>query len=113
MIDLKTGGNNFKTIGTIDLFDFDPYHCRAGVGILIADESERNRGFAHEALKLLVNYSFSILKLDQLFCNITRDNEKSLKLFTGLGFVITGEKKKWIKCPGGWLDEYFLQKLKQ
>src|SRR4030042_5228534 len=29
-----------KTIGTIDIFDFDPFHKRAGIGILIADEKE-------------------------------------------------------------------------
>ena len=37
MIDLKND-NKVITIGTIDLFDFDPYHSRVGVGILIKEE---------------------------------------------------------------------------
>jgi diamine N-acetyltransferase len=112
MIDLKTGTAVNKTIGTIDLFDFDPHHSRAGVGILIAEEIDRNKGFAHEALQLLINYSFEVLNLNQLYCNITTENQKSLNLFTDLGFVISGEKKLWVRIPGGWLNEYFLQKLK-
>jgi len=35
-----------KTIGTIDIFDFDPFHKRAGLGILIADEGQRRKGYA-------------------------------------------------------------------
>ena len=35
-----------KTIGTIDLFDFDPFHKRAGLGILIAPDTYRRKGYA-------------------------------------------------------------------
>ena len=42
MIDaLSNGSEAKKTIGTIDLFDFEPYHNRAGIGILIGEVSER------------------------------------------------------------------------
>ncbi len=49
------------TIGTIDIFDFDPFHKRAGVGILIANEDYRRKGFATMALKCLIDYCFSTL----------------------------------------------------
>ena len=45
-----------RTIGTIDLFDYDPFHRRAGVGILIAPEEYRRRGFATMALECLIKY---------------------------------------------------------
>src|SRR5512137_1331368 len=44
------------TIGTIDLFDFDPYHKRAGIGILIANEDYRRKGYASMALTCLSAY---------------------------------------------------------
>ena len=112
MIDLKTENTIFKTIGTIDLFDYDSYHYRAGVGILIAEKNDRHQGFANEALKVLINYAFNTLYLHQLYCNITKDNASSLKLFTNLGFNIVGEKKDWLKTNDGWLGEYFLQLIK-
>ena len=49
-----------KAIGSIDLFDFDPNHLRAGVGILIAEKADRKKGYASEALSLLMDYCFSV-----------------------------------------------------
>ncbi|MCK5823427.1 MAG: GNAT family N-acetyltransferase [Bacteroidales bacterium] len=108
IIDLKKDGKNIP-IGTIDLFDFDAYHLRAGIGILINSEENRNKGYATEALRLLINYSFNYLGLHQLYCNIASDNNKSIKLFTKAGFEIVGEKKDWIKAHPEWINEYLLQ----
>jgi diamine N-acetyltransferase len=96
-------------LGAIDLFDFDPIHLRAGVGVLIGKTEDRNKGFASEALQSLCVYSFETLGLKQLYCNITEDNKESLSLFIKQGFVITGQKKDWIKRDNQWLSEYFLQ----
>jgi len=98
-----------RPVGAIDLFDFDPSHLRAGVGILISNKEDRRQGYASEALQILIEYSFSVLKLKQLYCNITEDNQDSIKLFIRHGFVITGQKKEWIKSGDSWLTEYFLQ----
>lgn len=100
-----------KTIGTIDIFDFDPFHKRAGVGILIANEEYRRKGFASMALKCLVDYCFSILQVHQLFCNILANNPESIELFKKTGFVQAGIKKDWIKTSDGYLDEYLFQMI--
>jgi len=96
-------------IGAIDLFDFDPVNLRAGVGILISDPSERNHGYGTEALKCLREYAFGTLGLKQLYCNICEDNKESLSLFIKEGYVITGQKKDWIRKADQWLSEYILQ----
>ena len=98
-----------KPIGCIDLFDFDPQHARAGVGILIGDMNERKKGYANEALKLLINYTFQVLHLHQLYCGVSVKNEGSLKLFKNNGFEVIGIKKHWLKSNDGWMDEYMLQ----
>jgi len=102
---------NSDAVGAIDLFDFEPYHLRAGVGILIHKNSDRNRGFASDALIAISNYAFEILGLKQLFANIAIDNPHSLKLFENSGFVKVGVKKNWLKTPSGWKDEILLQKI--
>ncbi|MFA6401658.1 MAG: GNAT family N-acetyltransferase [Salinivirgaceae bacterium] len=99
-------------VGAIDLFDFDPYHQRAGVGILIHQESDRGKGFAFYALTLLMEYCFQHLHLHQLYCNITADNSKSIALFEKAGFKKCGIKKDWIKTANGWLDERMFQAVK-
>ena len=98
-----------KTIGTIDIFDFDPFHKRAGVGILIANEDYRRKGFATMALKCLVDYCFNTLMLHQLYCSILSNNCESMDLFQKIGFVRSGIKKEWIRTSDGYLDEYFFQ----
>jgi len=40
----KTDDKVIQTIGSIDLFDFEPMHKRAGVGILVANKSDRKKG---------------------------------------------------------------------
>ena len=109
MIDLSNNIDPAKTIGTIDLFDFDPYHNRAGIGILIGDNAERGKGFANDTLQTLIRYAFDVLKLHQLYCNISTENQQSLSLFKNNGFVIVGEKKDWVKGVDGWVGEYMLQ----
>jgi diamine N-acetyltransferase len=111
MIDMEEAGLQPRTVGCIDLFDFEPFHLRAGVGILIAENSDRNRGIAFQALQELLKYAFTILQLHQLFCNIGSENKASLKLFEKAGFSIIGLKKEWNKTAGGFRDEYLLQKI--
>jgi diamine N-acetyltransferase len=107
MIDLKSGG---VSIGSIDLFDFDPAHLRAGIGILILKEY-RGKGYASEALDLIIKYSFETLKLHQLFCNIGINNRESLALFKKKHFTNSAVKKEWNRTHKGWEDECFLQLL--
>jgi diamine N-acetyltransferase len=97
------------TIGTIDIFDFDPFHKRAGLGILIAKEEYRRKGYASMAIICLVEYCFSTLLVHQLYCNILANNCESMELFKKAGFVQSGIKKDWIKTSDGYLDEYIFQ----
>jgi diamine N-acetyltransferase len=108
MIDWHTSNTGIITIGSIDLFDFDPFHKRAGIGILI-DEKYRGNGFATEALHLLLEYCFNTLRLHQVFCNIEKANQESINLFTKAGFTQCGIKKDWLLRDGIWGDEYMLQ----
>jgi diamine N-acetyltransferase len=97
------------TIGTIDVFDFDSFHKRAGIGILIANESYRRKGYASMSLTCLIKYCFKTLQLHQLYCNIMVSNSDSINLFKKMGFVLIGIKKDWIQTSNGYIDEYMLQ----
>lgn len=98
-----------EPVGAIDIFEFDPYHNRAGIGVVINNTNNRKKGYAKESLKLLLNYCFNTLLLNQVYCTITHDNEASLNLFKSVGFEITGKKIAWIKTASGYKDEYTLQ----
>ena len=98
-----------ESIGLIDLFDFDFKNKRAGVGILIKSEQNRQHGYGKEALELLINYSSNQLHLHQLYCNISENNNTSIKLFSNQGFKKIGLKKDWIYTNGAFKNEYLFQ----
>lgn len=100
---------SFEAIGLIDLFDFDPKNNRAGIGIVIASESNRNLGAGTQALQLVINYAFNKLQLHQLYANVGSDNTNSLQLFTKFGFQKIGTKKDWIKVNNIYKDEFLFQ----
>jgi diamine N-acetyltransferase len=101
------------TIGTVDIFDFDHFHLRAGIGILIAREEYRRKGYASMALRGLAEYCFNVLKLHQIWCNIIGNNSASVELFRSLGFIVSGTKKEWIKAEERYIDEHFLQLFRE
>ncbi len=100
-----------KVVGAIDLFDFEPFHQRAGVGILIHKKEDQGKGLASDALHLMANYAKEFLGLHQLYANITIDNPASIHLFEKAGFELIGTKKDWIRDLDKWLDEMIFQKI--
>ncbi len=103
--------DSHEAVGAIDLFDFEPYHLRAGVGILIHNTKDRKLGYASDALMALSGYALEVLGLKQLYANIAEDNKESLQLFSKTGFLQAGVKKDWIKTINGWKDEILFQKI--
>lgn len=106
---LMIDSGNGKTVGAIDMFDFDPLNARAGIGILIYSKDDRSKGYASAALGLVIGYCFKKLKLHQLYSNIDTSNGSSIQLFKKFGFEICGTKKHWLQSDSGWKDEYLLQ----
>lgn len=107
IVEVKTN----TAVGLIDLFDFDPFHLRAGIGVLIAQKENRGRGLAKSAVELLVNYAKNHLKLNQLYCHVGVENQNSVELFSRVGFIACGLKKQWLNTANGYQDEWTMQLL--
>lgn len=110
---LVVSDNKNKVLGLVDLYDFDPKHKRAGVGIVIVNEDERNKGIGTEALELLTNYAFKVLEMKQLYANILEENNRSIHLFQKLGFTKVGVKRDWISSGGSYKNEVLFQKINE
>lgn len=109
MIDLTETG---ESIGCIDIFDYDAFNQRAGLGILI-DQAHRNQGYAKAALALCVEYLFHDVLFHQVYCSIDETNTESQQLFLGLGFELCGKRKEWIKTSNGYLDVFEYQLINE
>lgn len=95
-------------VGMIDLFDFNPQHKRVGIGLLILPEHQ-NKGYASEALEMVLDYAFSYLDVHQIYANITSNNLKSIALFEKNNFKQVGIKKDWLFSNSTFKDEILYQ----
>lgn len=99
-----------ECIGAIDLYDFDPFHRRAGVGILI-DRKHRRKGYGLQALALLEEYAFRFLNLKQLYAITPEKNNGSIRLFAKAGYRQTGVLEKWLSAGDSFDNALVMQKI--
>jgi diamine N-acetyltransferase len=99
-----------ETIGAADLYDFDPFHLRAAVGILV-ETDKRQQGYGLQALLLLERYAFSFLQLKQLYAFVPCSNVASNKLFTKAGYEESGLLREWIRYDDLFDDVRVMQRI--
>lgn len=92
-----------KSVGLVDLFDFEPLAKRLELGVLIADEF-RGIGYAKEVVDMVRRYVFDYLRCHQILARVCVKNEPCLRLFRGMGFTETGVLKDWVRDGDGWTD---------
>lgn len=97
-----------QAAGVLDIFEFDAYHARAGIGIFV-DRTYRRQGFAEDAIRLCTRYLFEHLHLHQIYCHVMSRNLPAISLFKKTGFSDTGCKKDWIRTSEGYGDAIFMQ----
>lgn len=100
-----------KTIGTVDLFDFDIHNSRIALGLFI-DATEQGKGYARAALHLTEDYVFNFLQINQLYCHIAETNIASRQMFEKEGYETNGMMKNWIKTPEGFNNIILFQRFR-
>ena len=85
----------------------------AGIGIMIHNTENQKQGYATAAIRLMIDYCFETLGLNQIYSSVPSGNIGSRKLFEKLGFVQTGYRKNWLRRGNGWEDIVYFQLLNQ
>lgn len=99
-----------EVVGIIDIFNFEPFHNRAEVGIVIADHSRR-LGIGLLALELLTKHCFDYLGIHQLYAFIDVTNEACRRLFQKGGFEECALLKDWMRTGKTYRDVVMVQRL--
>ncbi len=73
----------------------------------------KNRGFAFESVKCLVDYIFNYFKMNKIIIFVWNGNDASKKLANKLGFVLTGIEKNARVKNGKEIDLYTYELLKR
>lgn len=109
MIDALDEGE-VKTVGCVDLYDLEPQHSRAGVGIFVQEGDYRRRHIALNALQWIEKYAFEILNLHQLYAYVTQDNSSSIRLFYKASYFQSAVLKDWVRKENNFFDVLVFQK---
>ena len=102
-----------KPIGIINLYDTDLIHQKASLAMFIAEAENRNKGYGKEAIKLLLEYSFNNLNLNNIMLKVYSFNKRAIKLYESLGFKKIGIRHKSHYYKGKYYDEIYMEILKE
>ena len=83
-----------KLIGTIGLHNIDHINRRATLGIFIGDKSVRNKGIGTEAIRLILEYGFKYLNLNNINLDVMEFNERAIACYKKCGFKEYGRRRK-------------------
>lgn len=89
-------GEGYTPCGIVDLYDIDPRDSRAFVGIMVAPDFRR-KGIAAEALAQLEKYCRECLALRLLAAEVASNNQPSIRLFGGAGYLLVGRRPAWFR----------------
>jgi len=91
----------------------DRYNRRCKLGIVIGEKEEWGKGYAREALAAVIKYCFNTLRMNHLQAEIHAFNERSIRLFEGLGFCREGTLRQVVRKSGAFFDEHIYGLLAQ
>lgn len=89
----EKGHNKLNIIGTIGLYNIDARHQKAVWRIRI-DKSSQGKGYAKEAIGLLLDYGFNTLNLNKIISESMEDNIAIVNLTKKMGFKEEGIMKE-------------------
>lgn len=107
-VTLKHGGTY---IGSVGIKDFTNSHNRGTLSCIIYP-IYWNKGYAHEALKEVIDYAFYTLNLNRLQVYVDPVNLRAMALFKKLGFLVEAVLHEYEFERGSFIDIAILGLIK-
>lgn len=102
---------NDELIGNCGFVDISYPNKIGTVGLFIGAESNRNKGIGTEVLRLLLDYGFNYLNLNNIMLMINSFNERAINCYKKVGFKEIGRRRECYFLNGKYYDEVFMDIL--
>ena len=91
-------------IGTIGLENINHINRTATLGIFIGDKEHRSNGYGTEAIRLILDYGFNYMNLNNIKLDVMEFNERAQKCYKKCGFKEYGRRRKSNFTNGKYYD---------
>ena len=102
---------NDELIGNTGLMKIDSTRRTATLGIMIGEDENRSKGYGTEALRLLLDYGFNYLNLNNIMLEVFEFNERAINAYKKAGFKEIGRRRKAYFLNGKYYDEVYMDIL--
>jgi RimJ/RimL family protein N-acetyltransferase len=102
-----------RLIGNASIFDVQHIHQRAEIGLFIGEAKDRGKGYGHEIVKLLVDYGFRYLNLNNIMLKVFSGNTAAISTYRKCGFKEFGKRTRCYFVDNKWNDEIYMEILRE
>lgn len=102
-----------KMIGTVSLEEINHIKRSAKLGIFIGDEEYRDKGYGTEAIRLILDYGFNYLNLNNIGLGLMEFNDRAYNCYKKCGFKEFGRRRKSEFVDGKYYDYILMDILKE
>ena len=99
--------NEGRHIGTASLYDINPFHRVAEIGLMIGDKRHWGTAASTEAIQLICRFSFEQLRLRRLSAGTYAVNTGMNFTMKRLGFCREGAIRRAVCLPSGEVTDVF------
>ena len=100
-----------ELIGHISIHDINHLSRTAFIGICISNESNRSKGYGTEATRLILDYGFKTLNLNNIALSVHADNLGGIACYKKIGFKDAGRRREWVFKNGKYVDVIYMDLL--
>jgi len=94
-----------RLIGTCALSQLDADNGSALFHITIGEKDAWGRGYGTEATRLMIDHAFTGLGLHRIALTVFAFNDRAIRSYRRVGFVVEGRAREAIWREGRWWDE--------
>jgi len=105
--------NSERHIGNIKVDQINWIHRTAQLGMLIGEKDCHGKGYATQALELMLEHVFTTLNLRKINLRVIVENYAAVRLYEKMGFQIEGLMKEQDFHNGKYCDAYMMALLKK
>ena len=105
--------SNDMLLGNISLMKVDFVDRTAELGIFIGEEDNLGKGYGSDAIRLILEYGFNQLNLNNIMLRVYSFNELAINAYKKCGFKIFGTLKEAHYFEGKYCDEIYMNILKR